>query len=375
MRPGQVAGIVGRAGAGVSTTYTDYALAPANWTFLNASYNSGTQRLTENTANSFHIAYVTGGVATPTGVKPVAIIEAKPDTRSIVQLRAGGFVSFNLSTGQSLGGANVRVTSIRPMPDGWFELIIVSTVENSAAQALLCDSSNAINYPGDGVSGLFIRNPRIAAFRNGRIKANPSPSNVAASVSVSPTYKYRGGMLMGDSFAVPSAIDPTVRANNTSVTMLLVPAGTGGRTLAQVNAAFVTDVSTYDPSFAVLQAGINTVASATSDPQAGMQSEIASFVSLCSARNIAPVLTNLPPFQGWTNWSSQRQTWWAAYNAWIPGYAASIGVPMLNVLGILSDDGATLKASFNSGDNLHPNADGYAALGDGLVALLDNVLL
>ena len=180
---------------------------------------------------------------------------------------------------------------------------------------------------------------------------------------------------MGDSFAVASTTDATKTVNNTSTNMMMTPVGTGGRTLTQINAAFTTDVSSFDPSFAVLQGGINDINSAGADPLTTMQTQVAAFVANCAAVNIFPVLTKLPPDKNYSSWSLARQGWMDAYNAWITTFAAAGKYPLIDLPAILSDDGQTLKASYDSGDGLHPNASGYAAIGSALVAALDSVVL
>ena len=180
---------------------------------------------------------------------------------------------------------------------------------------------------------------------------------------------------MGDSFAVQSATDATHQVNNTATNMVMVPMGTGGRTLTQINTAFTTDVGGYDPSFAVLQGGINDINLAGADPVATMQAQVATFIANCAAVSIFPVLTKLPPDKAYVSWSATRQGWMDTYNAWITTYAATAKLPLIDLPAILSTDGQTLSAGYNSGDGLHPNAAGYAAIGAALVAALDAIVL
>lgn len=359
----------------VSTTYTDYVVLPANWALIAANYNAGTQFLTESAGNNFHLAYPANAAQFTPNKRHVFIAEAKAATRTRFQIRSGGYSTFDLSSGENLGGANCFSYSMKPLSDGWYECMMVPHVTNSDVNLIIENASGDIIYVGDGTSGLQVRNVRIAEFKHGRIGVNQSQSSLPSTVAVSPTYKYRGGMLLGDSFATPSSTDPTKRVNDVSQRMLMVPAGTGGRTLAQIVAAFTTDVGFYAPSFCVLQGGINTINSASSNPLASMQSSVADFVAACQAIGAAPVLVNLPPDKTYVSWSLVRQGWMNAYNLWLPGYAASIDARMIDILTVLSADGETLRASMDSGDGLHPNAAGYAAIGDAYVEALDNVLL
>lgn len=357
----------------VATEYVDYTVTPASWNFLGSSYNGSTYFLKEDSSNGWHLAYP--GKTINSGSREILMAEVKPSTRTWAVLINGGSARFNLSTGVVGTITNCFGYGIKPLSDGWFEISIAPHV--IAAGANVAPSSGDIlpNYQGDNVSGIYVRNVRQNLFRHGKTTPNPSLASSASTITRTVTPKYRGGLLMGDSFAVDSATDATKTVNNTSTNMMMVPIGTGGRTLTQINAAFTTDVGSYDPSFAVLQGGINDINSAGADPLATMQAQVAAFIASCAAVNTFPVLTKLPPDKAYVAWSATRQGWMDAYNAWITSYAAAAKLPLIDLPSILSTDGQTLSAGYNSGDGLHPNAAGYAAIGSALVAALDGVVL
>ena len=365
--------ILDRSGSGIPTVYIDYAVAPASWIFLGASYNSGTYFLKEDASNGWHLAYPTNNITS--GARGILVAEVKPSTRTWALLNLGGYVYFNLGSGVVGTFVNTVGYGIKALADGWFEISIApnTTAANGWVANASGDSSG--NYQGDNVSGIYARNVRQNLFRHGKTTFNASPGSSASTITRLPTPKYRGGLLMGDSFAVPSTTDATKTVNNTSTNMMMVPVGTGGRTLTQINAAFTTDVSSFDPSFAVLQGGINDINLAGSDPVATMQAQVNVFINNCVAVNIFPVLTKLPPDKNYTAWSSTRQAWMDAYNSWITTFAETANLPLIDLSSILSTDGQTLRAEYDSGDGLHPNAAGYAAIGAVLVATLDSVIL
>jgi lysophospholipase L1-like esterase len=365
--------ILDRSGSGVATVYTDYVVVPASWIFIGASYNSETYFLKEDASNGWHLSYPTKAVTS--GAQGILVAEVKPSTRTWALLNLGGYVYFNLGSGVVGTFVNTVGYGIKALADGWFELSIAPSITAANGWVANASGDSSGHYQGDNVSGIYARNVRQNLFRHGKTSYNPSPGSSASTITRLPTPKYRGGLLMGDSFAVASTTDATKTVNNTSTNMMMVPVGTGGRTLTQINTAFTTDVSSFDPSFAVLQGGINDINSAGADPLTTMQAQVAEFIANCAAVDIFPVLTKLPPDKNYASWSSARQGWMDTYNAWITSYAATTRIPLIDLPAVLSTDGQTLEASYDSGDGLHPNAAGYAAIGAALVAALDSVLL
>lgn len=362
-----LAGIIAGMGS-APTTYTQWAVLPANWQFIGASYNSGTLYLKEDGTSGWHLSYPTKNIVG--GPRGVLIAEVKADTRSWVRLDLGGYGYFDASNGSFGSFTNAASWGGRDLGSGWREVVLATAVTSANGWVALATGNGAAIYQGNNTNGIYLRNVRQVLFREGRTPPTTLAS-VASTVTRYSTPRYRGGLLMGDSFAVASATDPTKTVNSTATNMVMAAVGTGGRTLAQILAAFTTDVGLFDPSFVVIQGGINTINLASSDPTASMQSDIVSIVAACASANILPVLTKLPPDKAYSLWTSQRQGWMDTHNAWITGYATTNNIRLLDLPTLLSDDGQTLKASFDSGDGLHPNATGYAAYGAAIVALLE----
>lgn len=357
----------------VAFTVVEYAILPMKG-FISASYNSGTLALTEGVGSNFHLAYPANYAGTLPANFPAFVVEAKPNGRSWLQLAAGGIAGFDVTNGVVGTVTNCTCYGIKALASGWYELSMCANVAATQFDIRLEDADNSPNYVGDGTSGIFLRNYRIADFKHGKVPAHTLQSALFTYQIPLPYAKYRGGVAMGDSFTAD--LTYTKRVNNTSTNVLLVPKGTGGETLAQVVAHFSANATPFAPSFVLLMAGINTINAAASDPNAGMQGEIATFVAACLAIDAIPVLCKIPPDKAYVSWSANRQTWADTFNAWLASYATTNGYVLIDLPAILATgDGQTLDAGFDSGDGLHPNTAGYNAIGDAIVTALDSETL
>jgi lysophospholipase L1-like esterase len=345
----------------------EYAVTPMS-AFIAATYNTGTLALTEGAGNNYHLAYP--ATATMPATRPAVVVEAKPNGRSWLQLRAGGYVSFDVTNGVVGSATNLWCRGIRALADGWYELSMAANFGAAEVWIALENADDSPIYVGDGASGVLLRNYRIADFKDGKV---PAHTLQAAPFTYErlPYPKYRGGVALGDSFTFNHTY--SYRVNDTSTNVLLLPQGIGGETLAQVVARFTADATPCLPSFVLLMAGINTINAAGADPNASMQASIATFVADCIAIGAIPVLCKIPPDKNYGSWSADRQTWADTYNAWLASYAAARGYLVLDLPAILATgDGQTLDAGFDSGDGLHPNTAGYNAIGDAIVTALDS---
>lgn len=332
---------------------TNYLL-PTPWSYLGTlSYNTGTYAFTEGNDSNYHAAYQ--GPSTGLPERGIVTVEAKYNGRTWMQLRPSGYANFDIQNG-ALGTITNGRGAIRSIGDGWYECTAISAITFGRMSTMLCDTDDHIIYAGDGVSGILQKNIRITAFGDGKF-----PSSVTAY------HKYRGGVVIGDSFTTTGF--PS-RVNGTSTNIVLFDAGVGGQNLTQIVARAATNLSTYAPSFMILQGGINDINAAVADPNTTMREQVDSFIGQCLALAIFPVLTTLPPDKNYALWSATRQGWMDSYNAWILAKAGTI-IPVIDLKNILSTDGETLRAEYDSGDGLHPNATGLNAIGDAIVTALD----
>ena len=352
------------------STFMDYALSSPSWALFNASYDQGTLLLRENTSIALHHAYLSSSY--PLG-KAAFTVEVKPAGRNWVKIGYNGYMYFDIQDGAAGASSNIAAYGIRPLSDGWYEISVASASDtNSNADLVIAAVDNGGPYQGNGTSGVLVRNPRFVSFREGKSAAHTLSSSPVKITD--PYYKYRGGVTIGDSFTADA--NYTKHANAVSTHLLVVNKGIGGQTLSQIVGRFDTDVASYSPSFVLLMGGINDINNSTSDPLSSMQSQVQFFVSKCNSINAVPVLTTLPPDKNYPGyWTPERQAWMDTYNAWISSYASSKGYALIDLKNLLSTDGITLKAAYDSGDHLHPNTAGYNAIGNEIVALLDNVPL
>jgi lysophospholipase L1-like esterase len=148
--------------------------------------------------------------------------------------------------------------------------------------------------------------------------------------------------------------------------------GIGGQTTPQMVLRMQADVIALKPKVLVLLAGTNDLA-ATLGPITVAQTEdnIATIAELASAHGIKVVLSSVLPVSAYhyrerptlrgPQVSLRPPDKIAAINRWLQDYAAMHGHVYLDYVPALADATGMLKAEF-SGDDLHPNAAGYAAM-------------
>lgn len=138
----------------------------------------------------------------------------------------------------------------------------------------------------------------------------------------------------------------------------VVKKGVNGDTLTQVEARRAADVNPWTPTYAILQAGVNDVmADAT---LATIQTRFTTTVSALAAAGISPIVCTLLPWKNYASYTPAREGVRQAVNAWLRSTAWRV-VDVEKTMG----DGASvpaLKAAYDSGDGLHPNDNGTAAL-------------
>jgi lysophospholipase L1-like esterase len=146
--------------------------------------------------------------------------------------------------------------------------------------------------------------------------------------------------------------------------------GISGQTTPQMLIRFRPDVIDLQPKAVVILAGTNDIAGNTgpmTDEQ--IEGNLASMAELATANGIKVVLSSITPVSNYhvANPNAVPQTTLRpltrvrAINDWIRQYAAAHRHQYLDYFPAMIDDKGMLKAEL-SGDDLHPNAAGYAIM-------------
>ena len=146
--------------------------------------------------------------------------------------------------------------------------------------------------------------------------------------------------------------------------------GISGQTTPQMLVRFRRDVIDLKPRVVVILAGTNDIAGNTGAmTDDDIQGNLASMAQLAKANGISVVLASITPVSayhtsptGVPQTSSRPMTRIRAINAWIKEYAAKNGHIYLDYFSAMVDDKGLLREDL-SGDDLHPNAAGYAVMG------------
>ena len=123
------------------------------------------------------------------------------------------------------------------------------------------------------------------------------------------------------------------------------------------------------PGSIVLARGINDLILGKNLEQ--MQQVIISFVDLCSNMEHV-VMFDIPPWKANASWTQPREDIRTAYNAWLPDYCATDSrLSLFKISEVLADtDPLYLKAAYDSGDGIHPNAAGGTAIALAITPIL-----
>jgi hypothetical protein len=173
--------------------------------------------------------------------------------------------------------------------------------------------------------------------------------------------------VLGDSFANQGEYQD--RINNRSFITADKTGGVDSETLTQIKARSAAYVNGKSFVYVIVNGGVNDLRLATSDISPTMLSDLQDIVADIEAEGMIPIVTTIPPWKDSANWTSARQTYTDNYNGLVLDYAAANNYTVHDLKNILSDDGLTLKASFDSGDKLHPNTAGWNEMGDTAIAL------
>ena len=160
-----------------------------------------------------------------------------------------------------------------------------------------------------------------------------------------------------------------------------VDRGIGGQTTPQMLVRFRPDVIDLKPRAVVILAGTNDIAGNTGPmSDEDVERNIESMAELAKAHNIKVVLSSITPTSAYhaaPNTAPQSTlrplSRIRAINDWMKSYAASHKHVYLDYFPAMIDGTGVMKAEF-TGDDLHPNAAGYAAMAPLAQAAIDKAL-
>lgn len=116
------------------------------------------------------------------------------------------------------------------------------------------------------------------------------------------------------------------------------------------------------PKTVIVAAGVNDIMSDAT--LVDMQSRFAAMNAICAQNGVQRTLWfDIPPFSNNASWTEGREAVRAAYNTWLE--TACVGkLRLFKISDVLKDgsDATALAAAYDSGDGLHPNATGSAAI-------------
>jgi len=146
--------------------------------------------------------------------------------------------------------------------------------------------------------------------------------------------------------------------------------GISGQTTPQMLIRFRPDVIDLQPKAVVILAGTNDIAGNTGPmTNEEIQNNMISMAELARAHKIKVVLSSILPVSNYhVNPALGPQTALRpmerirAINDWMKKYAAAEGHVYLDYVPAMSDQSGLLRTEL-SGDDLHPNAQGYAIMG------------
>ena len=145
--------------------------------------------------------------------------------------------------------------------------------------------------------------------------------------------------------------------------------GISGQTTPQMLVRFRPDVIDLKPKVVVILAGTNDIAGNTGPmTNEEIQGNLASMAQLAKANGIRVVMSSIQPVSayhigptGVPQTTTRPMDRIRAINEWMKKYAAAEGHVYLDYFSAMLDDKGLLREDL-SGDDLHPNAKGYAIM-------------
>ncbi len=152
--------------------------------------------------------------------------------------------------------------------------------------------------------------------------------------------------------------------------------GIGGSNTTQMLLRFGDDVVNLRPIAVVVLGGTNDFRAYVGSPASivdgaveRIRRNITAMSDIADARHIAMVLCSIPPVGRDIERIARDPAGIAQANRWLTAFALERGYQFVDYTRVLSDGEGFLKSEY-SGDGIHPNAAGYAAM----IPLLDTAL-
>jgi lysophospholipase L1-like esterase len=160
-----------------------------------------------------------------------------------------------------------------------------------------------------------------------------------------------------------------------------VDRGISGQTTPQMLLRFRPDVINLKPKVVVILAGTNDIAGNTGPmTDEEVEGNLQSMAELAKANGIKVVLSSITPTSayhvaanGIPQTTTRPMTRIKAINDWMKKYAAANGHVYLDYFSAMVDATGVMKTEL-TGDDLHPNAEGYAIMAPLAQAAIDKAL-
>jgi lysophospholipase L1-like esterase len=157
--------------------------------------------------------------------------------------------------------------------------------------------------------------------------------------------------------------------------------GISGQTTPQMLVRFRPDVLNLKPKVVVILAGTNDIAGNTGPmTDEEIQGNLASMSELAKAHNVRVILSSITPVSAYhvrpnepPQTDRRPMARIRAINDWMKRYAAENGHTYLDYFVAMVDENGMLKTEL-SGDDLHPNAEGYRIMGPLVEAAIQRAL-
>lgn len=146
----------------------------------------------------------------------------------------------------------------------------------------------------------------------------------------------------------------------------VVDKGVNGEDTTSILNRFATDVLEWMPTYCVIGGGINDLIAAVGEDT--IKSNFQSMYDDCITNNIKPIALTIEPWKNYISYSSDEEVIRLSINQWIKTYASLQDFSVIDLESILGDSGSppALRTSYDSGDGLHPNNAGAAAIAENI---------